>query len=82
MHRSSKDTTEYRYVSPGKSFSLARSFVGDEAKATNEGWVLEAGEPFHARAGLWIWAYGLVGLQTYLGAENLEAPKLFMEHQK
>lgn len=33
-----------RHVSPGKSFNLARSFVGDEAKTTDEGWVLEAGE--------------------------------------
>lgn len=41
-----------RYVSPGKSFNLARSSVGDEAKTTDEGWVLEVGEPLHASAGL------------------------------
>lgn len=41
-----------RYISPGKSFNLGRSFVGDEAKITDEGWVLQAGEPLNARPGL------------------------------
>lgn len=40
-----------RCVSPGKSFNLRRSFVSDEAKITDEGWVQETGEPLNGQAG-------------------------------
>lgn len=30
--------------------------------------------------GFRIWAFGIIGLQIFSGAEDLEAPKLFEEH--
>lgn len=48
--------------------------MGDEVKIANEAQILGTGEPSNARQ---IFLFGPMGLQTYSGAENLEASELF-----